>query len=184
MGSEIGPYVISAVQVDLGLLFLVAGLSKLRAPKEFIRAVADYRILPRAAPVVGAAVIASECFVCAALISDQLLALASLVALGWLVVFALVTGVNLRRGRLIPCHCFGGGGELIGGRTLARIGLIGAGVVLVALARLMANVPPPAVLGPSEFVATAGLAVFVALAAAWLLRAGELRALARTGKAR
>ena len=54
----------------------------------------------------------------------------------------------------------------------------------MAVARLMANVPPPAVLGPSELVATASLAVFVALAAAWLLRAGELRAIARTGKAR
>ncbi len=184
MSAEVGPYVISAVQVDLGVVFLVAGLTKLRAPREFVRAVAEYRILPQAAPVVGVAVIASECFVCAALVSGQLLGVASLVALGWLVVFAVVTGINLRRGRLIACHCFGGGGEVIGGRTLGRIGLIGAGVVLVALARLMANVPPPAVLGPSEFVATAGLAVFVALAAAWLLRAGELRAIARTGKAR
>jgi hypothetical protein len=184
MGAEVGPYVISAVQVDLGILFLVAGLSKLRAPREFIQAVAEYRILPRMAPVVGAAVIGSELFVCAALVFGQLLAVASLVALGWLVVFAVVTGVNLRRGRLIPCHCFGGGGELIGGRTLGRIALIGAGVVLVAVARLMANVPPPAVMGPAEFIATAALTVFVALAGAWLLRAGELRAVARTGKAR
>ena len=71
MSAEVGPYVISAVQVDLGVVFLVARLAKLRAPRAFIRAVAEYRVLPRAAPAFGAAVIASEWFVCAALVSGQ-----------------------------------------------------------------------------------------------------------------
>src|SRR5262249_53710359 len=133
MGSEVGPYLIAAVQVDLGVLFLAAAVTKLWAPRQFLRAVAAYRVVPWAAPAVGPVLIASEGFVGAALVSGWMLAVALLVAGGWLAVFALATGVNLRRGRTVPCYCFGAGGERIGGRTLARIGLVGAGVVLVAV---------------------------------------------------
>ena len=184
MGSDVGPYLILAVQVDLAAVFLVAGLAKLRAPRQFMRAVAEYHIVPRAAVVVGPAVIASEWFVFAAYASGQLLTVASLIAASWLSVFAVVTWVNLRRGRLIPCHCFGNADELIGGRTLARIGLIGAGVALVTVARIGANGPSAAVLGPAEVVATAGLAVFIGLASTWLVHASELRAMVRLANGR
>jgi peroxiredoxin len=176
MALDIRPYVVLAVQVDLAAVFLIAGLSKLRAPREFIAAVGEYRIVPRAASVVGPAVIASELFLFATYASGQLLLLASWLAAAWLSVFAVVTWINLRRGRPIACHCFGNSGEPIGARTLGRIGLIGTGVVLVALGRLWANVAPPAVLEVPALLATAGVAVFVALSSTWLLHARGLRA--------
>ena len=179
METTVGLYLVAAVQVDLGVLFLVAGLTKLLAPGQFIRAVAEYRVLPRTAPVVGPVLIASEGFVGVALVSGWMLTLASVVALAWLAVFGLATGINLWRGRSFPCHCFGESSELIGGRTLARIVLVGLSVVLVLAVQLTTQVPTLVSLGPTELVATAGLALFFALAAAWLLRAGELAALLR-----
>jgi len=42
--------------------------------------------------------------------------------------------VNLRRGKVLPCYCFGrspSGGEMISGRTLARLLLLIAGEIVL-----------------------------------------------------
>src|SRR5438552_714635 len=53
------------------------------------------------------------------------LAVSALLAIGMFLSFTLAVGLNLRRGRRLPCHCFGGRDqELISGQTLVRLALL------------------------------------------------------------
>ncbi len=123
----------AAVQLALGLVFLASALGKLRDPRAFARGVADYEVLPRGLAVAAAwALIPIEALLSAAHLSGLLLRPAALVGLLTLCAFAIGVGVNLRRGRGLPCLCFGArGGELVSARTLARLGLLIAGEALL-----------------------------------------------------
>jgi len=168
----------SALQLSLGLVFLLAVVPKLWAPDAFSRTVAEYRIGPPAmAPALARGVIALEVFLAFALLTGVLVAVAVPLALLVLAGFAIAVGLNLHRRRTISCGCFGAKSETISGRSLARLGLLLATVVaLLALDAVVA--PPPLLLGDAPGVGyllqVAGMSLALLLVGMWLLHLPEL----------
>jgi uncharacterized membrane protein YphA (DoxX/SURF4 family) len=114
--------------VGVGLVFLQAGMMKLRHRELVPGVVANYRLLPD--PVVtpvAAALPFVELALAVALMGG--LRLAAPIAAGLLVLFALAMGINIRRGRThIDCGC--GRPQLR--QPLSRL-LVGRNLVLAAL---------------------------------------------------
>lgn len=121
-----------ALRICLASVFLVSAAAKLRAPQAFARSVANYGLLPRgSARAVGLLLLPVELLLAAALATGWLGHLSELSAGLLLAMFGGAVSVNLVRGRAIRCGCFGTD-EVISIRTLARLGLLGAGVALLA----------------------------------------------------
>lgn len=92
--------------VCVGLVFVVAGVSKLRHRDLLPGVIANYRLLPEAAVAPAALLLPiAELLVGAALIAGESL-FAPLSAIALLLIFAAAMAVNLRRGRShIDCGC-------------------------------------------------------------------------------
>jgi Methylamine utilisation protein MauE len=183
---DVGSQLAYAVQLALGIVFTLAALPKLRSWRAFAHTVARYRLLPRrlVRPFATAAV-ATESFLAVTFVTGWLLPVALPLAATALALFAVAVGVNLRRGRRIPCGCFGGEGERISARSLARLGVLLAGVVLVAAVR-PAGVTVTALVREGApalryLAGVGGVAAFLFLATAWLLSLPELASLWRGG---
>jgi hypothetical protein len=118
-----------AIQIGLGLIFVAAAFAKLRRPGAFVETVGAYRLLPAwiVAPV-AAGVIGAELFLALAFLSGSLLGLGLPLALFTLALFFFAVAVNLRRGRRIPCGCFGNRREDISSKDLVRIVILLCGV--------------------------------------------------------
>jgi hypothetical protein len=82
----------------------------------------------------------------------------ALVSLLVLALFATAVGINLRRGRSIPCAC-GPAPETIGGTTLLRLALLGGAAVLVAQLQPATGRLLPAGLSPGDAIDAVGLAL-------------------------
>jgi hypothetical protein len=171
-----------AVQLAIGMVFLAAGLGKLRHPLRFAEGVANYEILPsRIAYAAGLALIPLEIYLGTAHLTGWQLSTAIPLALATLSTFAIAVGVNLHRGRALPCYCFGGAeGDVISGPALARLLLLMAGDLLLWRrgfqdgsygVQLASN---PAQLGWALF-----WAVFVIVASMWLLSISDFWDLVR-----
>jgi len=115
-----------AVQFALGIVFGLAAGGKLRDPRGFARGVADFHIVPAWLVYPSATlIIVTEAWLAVAHFTGWHLAVSAVLAIGMLTTFAAAVGINLRRGRRVPCHCFGGGGrETISGQTLARLSML------------------------------------------------------------
>lgn len=174
-----------ALQIAIGLVFLFSAIGKLLNPLKFAAGVAEYRILPEwLAYIVGLVLIPFELFLAAAHISGWLLQFALPIGLVMLISFMIAVGINLKRGSVLPCHCFGAGeGETISTRTLVRLGLLFAGEAIVlagsgwpAIVKLTYpdRVSSFAELGPVFFWAT-----FILILAVWLLSMTDVIALLR-----
>jgi uncharacterized membrane protein YphA (DoxX/SURF4 family) len=123
-----------ALRLILGLTFIIAGLSKLRAREDLARTVIRYGILPSGlAPLVATWLprfeLATGLLLVLGLVGRVAAALAALA----LAVFTVGAIVNLLRGRAIDCGCFGPTRiKRVTWRTVARnVLLIGAAVALV-----------------------------------------------------
>jgi hypothetical protein len=179
-----------ALQLLLGVVFLVSVVPKLRRPGEFRRIVAGYDVAPRWAAVVAPAVIAVEGLLALAFLSGALVGVALAVALVLIAVFALATGVNLRRGRRIDCGCFGGTDEQISGRSLVRLGAMALVVAVLATGMLTDAVGPTTVgwlashgvASIAYVVATLGLSVFFIVVCLWAMHAKDLAFALRRGR--
>jgi len=131
------------VATSLGLVFLLAGIGKLRHPRGFIVAVRNYEILPKWTVLwLALGLIGVECFLAVAFLTGLLLEVASLLAAVTLSTFMLAVTVNLSRHHLVECACFGDPQERISTRTVSRLCLLllGAFVVLIAAAEGQRNV--------------------------------------------
>lgn len=95
-----------AIAIGVGLIFLFAGLSKLRHRKLLPGVIANYRIVPDAAvPVVATLLPVAELALSALLIVGER-HVAPLVGIALLLAFAWAMAVNIRRGRTnIDCGC-------------------------------------------------------------------------------
>lgn len=118
----------------LALLFLAAGVHKLRAPRLFVATLAAYHLVPRSlAPVAAWLVMAGEFAVGIGLLAGVRIAAWGAVAL--LATYLLAMGINLARGRRdIDCGCSGPAArQPLSGWLLARnVALTGvAGVLLL-----------------------------------------------------
>lgn len=95
-----------AASVFVGLVFLVAGIDKLRHRKLLPGVIANYRLLPAVlvAPTAWLLPLVELVVAMALLLGNR--PLAPLVAISLLLVFALAMGINIARGRRhIDCGC-------------------------------------------------------------------------------
>lgn len=176
----------TALRLSLGGVFLASVLPKLRAPAAFASAVRGYELVPPSmVGVVAVALTAVEGLLAVMLLGGWLPRVALPVAVAILLVFFTGVAVAVRRGRRVPCGCFGSASEEVSPRTLARLALL-----LLASATLLASAWMPqgpqaattrdllaaGAVGFRHLVEVVGLAGFLVLAAMWLLRLPELRA--------
>ncbi len=110
-----------AVQAVLGAVLVVAGAAKLGRLRAFAAVVRDYRMLPDSllgsvAHGLPVAEVALGGLLLVGAVPRVAAALAACVFAG----FALAIALNLWRGRLIECGCFGAEGSVIGWAALAR----------------------------------------------------------------
>jgi Methylamine utilisation protein MauE len=168
-----------SLQLSLGCVFLLAALPKLSRPGVFTRTIAEYRLVPR--PIAGAValvVIATECFLAFAFVTGWMTPAALLLAATTLLAFSAAVAINLRRGRRISCGCFGGESERISGRSLVRLSMLLAAVLLLAVVPAsrvtLATLPESGPSALAYLVEVGGVALFLVLAGAWLLSLPEL----------
>lgn len=184
--GQMALYAAQAGQLALGVVFLLAAAPKLRAPGEFVQAVRGYELLPAAmARPVAYALIGVEAALAVALITGRAVGVALPVAIASVLVFMVGVGVNLRRGRRVRCGCFGGAGEVLSGRTMARLAilLVGATVLLVLHAAGSDSVWTVGLLVASGGAHLAGLAACWLVLGLWLLQLPELASLVRGSRA-
>ena len=177
------------VQLAIGLVFLLSVRGKLMNPRGFARGVMEYQILPdRISYLAGLLLIPTEILLAATHLSGWLLAFG--VLLGIVVVACFTAGValNLRRGRLLPCHCFGDSkGDVISGRTLARLILLMVGELLLLAKVAFSRANNPVNLDQFRDVSELGSAflsaVFLLVFGNWLLNAADVVNLLRPWRA-
>lgn len=186
MSASLAEYTGAALQLLLGAVFFVAAIGKLRNPARFEDAIRGYALVPSmlSGPVTGGLLV-SEVFVGISLSSGWALTVGVPAAGALLLIFSVAVGINLSRGRNVPCGCFGSEAEHISRRTLARLGMLMLAVVVLAAIRLLAN-PAPISVGVliadgtralERLMFTAALAAFLALLATWALHIPEMRVL-------
>jgi len=108
MHSLFDPVIVLAAQVLLALVFIAAGIGKMRDWGQFLGLVQNYRVLPRyAVPAVAYALPPAECAIGAGLLMAQTRTPSALLAAVLLSIFAVTIAVNVLRGRTeIDCGCF------------------------------------------------------------------------------
>ncbi|GAA0393656.1 hypothetical protein GCM10009530_51350 [Microbispora corallina] len=176
-------YLFTFCRLLTGIVFLMSAVSKLRGRAAYEEFTAATRALTRLpARPVAVLVVAAEVAV-APLLAWPPTALAGFcVALGLLVAFTAAIAVAVRRGRRVPCRCFGASAVPVGPGHLARnavlivmtaAGAIQAGAIRAGALPAVSGVVP-ADLGPAGVAAVA----LAAGAAAVLLSAiGEIAGL-------
>jgi|1186.fasta_scaffold00025_4 hypothetical protein len=157
-----------SLMLSVGGLFLVSGTSKLLRPRQFAETVVQYEILPpRVARIWAAALIPIELAVGTSLVASQMPVRGAAVGLCLVFLFAAAATVNLRRGRIIECGCFGDARKVTG-TTLARLSLLGAAFTAILLTPAMGIVPDSG--RTLLHISTIGNAVSIAaLAVGWTL---------------
>ena len=136
-GAEIG----FVVQLTIGTVFAMSGAAKLRHPIAFARGAIDYRVLPPAASfIAGLTLIPLEVFLAFSHVTGQFAQPAVLVGLVTLVIFAVVIGLTLSRGRSVPCRCFGEKSEILSIRSLLRVLLLMLGELFLLRRDKLINV--------------------------------------------
>jgi hypothetical protein len=170
------------VQLAIGFVFLLSTAGKLRNPRSFIEGVVDYRVLPASlALFFGMLVIPLEFWLALAHLTGWTLNLAVPIGLILLVVFAVAITVNLLRGRILPCHCFGASrGESISRRSIGRVLLLASGEAFL--------IPERSFLSRQSISFPASTSFFWAaillITASWLLNVGDLFGLFMPGKSK
>ena len=124
-----------ALQVALGLVLLVSGIGKMRDRHSLVAGAIRYRVLAPGVvrPAAGLLPFVEVGLAVALLIGVSHRPTAWLAA-ALFAAFAVAVGINLRRGRAIPCHCFSASAaDRIGPLSLARL------LFLILLALLVAR---------------------------------------------
>lgn len=146
------------VRAALAVLFATALWHKARAPREFIAALGNYRVLPAAlVPAAAGAVMFAEAVVLAGLLATPMpvTPFAALAAL-LLLAYAIGIALNLGRGRTTidcGCHGFSGRQQIAGWMVGRNLGLATMAVVLARLGQGSEPLPLPAV---ADWVTVAG----------------------------
>src|SRR5207247_3258530 len=110
----------------------VYSAGQLRDQTAYVTGGAHYSVHPTwVAYFLGSLIIPLEAWLAVAHLTGWMAPVAVPLGLVMLVLFAVAVFVNLRHGRVLPCYCFGRGGEMISGRTLARLFLLSSSELLV-----------------------------------------------------
>jgi len=107
IGHELWAVLSVAGRVCVGLVFVLAAVQKAQAWKLLPGVISNYRLLPRlAVPVAAALLPPVELALCLLLLSAQATVWAQLAAILLLALFAAAMAINIRRGRAqIDCGC-------------------------------------------------------------------------------
>jgi uncharacterized membrane protein YphA (DoxX/SURF4 family) len=129
------------LKLGLGIMFIVAGIAKLRDPSGFAEEIANYQLFPSLAPYLAASLPMVEIAVGAILVFGMRRSLwlqgAALCAALMMVVFTIGVSHVVVEGINIDCGCFGGNMGPVKGTTVVRdVFLSGAAATLLVLTRL------------------------------------------------
>jgi len=170
----------TALQVGIGLIFIIAGSGKLGHWHEFKGTLDAYRLLPAGAVRLAAAIIvAAEVVSGLALVLGLEAGRFAFVAGAMFACFAAAMAINLTRGRrFIDCGCFQGVRQPIEWRLVVRN-------VALALAAFASGDYSMAAVDPQRWIqaAPAGVAIVVlyfALSAVWALDTSRAAAFKRS----
>jgi peroxiredoxin len=109
------------------VVFLAAGVTKLRDQSGFRRALGEFGVAPRLARPVAVVVPIVELMVAVGLVTAVTARSAALAALALLALFTAVMAASLARGERPQCRCFGQVlASPVGWRSLARNGVLGS----------------------------------------------------------
>lgn len=166
-------------QLILGTVFLFSALGKLKHPRFFAEGLEDYEILPAAVvPIAAWFIIMVESMLALTHLTGWWLKPSVLVGLGLLASFAIAVATNLRRGRALPCYCFGAtGGEQISRTTLVRLVVLfsAEAFLFVNLSSFAGNrISHPISQSLEEFTFTLFWAAFLLVTVSWLLSLPDL----------
>jgi len=101
------PWLTTRTQITLGLIFVIAALSKISDPPAFAKAMWNYQLAPLWSIHPAALVLPWLELLCGlALCLGLWVRAATLWVLGLLVVFALALSINLARRHPVDCGCF------------------------------------------------------------------------------
>lgn len=130
-----GQSLVYALQLGLATVFLLSSIPKLLRPQGFIKTVVNYEILsPRLSRAAAPGLIALEVGLAASFLTGLAAKAAAVAAVAMLIGFTAGVGVNLHRGRHIPCGCFGAEGPPLSIGTLVRVlALLALAIVIAAL---------------------------------------------------
>jgi Methylamine utilisation protein MauE len=175
------------LQLALGFVFLLGAMSKLRQPGTFTRTVVRYRLLPSGlTSPIALGLIGLESFLAVSLLTGWGLRLALPVAVVSLLIFSAAVAINLRRGRRIPCGCFGDSSEVLSVRTLVRLSMLltaAAMLLVLGLAGTQALTVGLVVAGGwaglVDALESAALAAFLLMLGLWVLNLPEVMWLLR-----
>ena len=171
------------LQIAIGLVFLVAGLVKLKHLSSFVAGIDEFRVLPStiAAPF-GWLIVVCEIAIGSSHITGYLTHAFLPIALSVLCAFLFGTVTIFSRGQKVNCMCFGvDEGTLVSGITLVRICLLIIAESLLFEAVLMQRYEPVLIfaLTWSEYIGNVVAAIVGLLVATWLLRIPDIRKLMR-----
>lgn len=170
-------------QLVLAAILLASVIPKLRSPSRFISNVAAYAIVPRNLLQATAFVlIGVEAYLGLSLLAGWMLVVVLPVTVATFCGFAVAVGINLQRGRNVPCGCFGDASDQISARTLVRLlSLLALCIVLVVASRVWAIDPPTmeasasaGQAGVRNLIESATFAAALIASATWALRVWEL----------
>jgi hypothetical protein len=159
VGTMIDPAIGALLAGALALLFVSAGLQKLRAPAHFAAAFRAYRVLPESVSYLGWLVPLLELTVGVALLVRSSRAGAAAAGAALLVTYATAIGINLLRGRRdLDCGCGGPSERRPIGSWMVWRNLLLAGVLA---AMLLPGTARP--LGPADALTIGAGTVVAAL---------------------
>jgi uncharacterized membrane protein YphA (DoxX/SURF4 family) len=122
--------------VCLSFIFCLSAVAKLRDMPSFRAGVADYRLLPRKTiPYFAWLLVCLELIFGVTVLLGPYRQLSALGLSLLTIMFMVAVGVNMARGNLASCHCFGESSEPIGWKTIARE----VGVLILALSMTIPN---------------------------------------------
>jgi uncharacterized membrane protein YphA (DoxX/SURF4 family) len=130
------------IRICVSLFFLSSALGKIRNIQTFIQGVINYQILPkRIATIFGWTLPWIEMAVGLALVFGVALPVAGFVGSVLIISFIIAVVINLTRGRLIQCNCFGfAGTRTISWGTVARnVLLLGLTVAVTTLSFILSS---------------------------------------------
>jgi putative oxidoreductase len=134
--SSVKRFVLLALRLALGALFVFAGAVKVADPSAFAIEIHNYQLFPALAPVLAATLPAVELAIGAALLVGPRLWVraGALAAAALLVLFTVAVGSAVARGINISCGCFGAGSGPVTWMTVIRdVALLAASAAIVVM---------------------------------------------------
>jgi putative oxidoreductase len=137
--SKVFSAVLLVARIGLGILFVVAGAAKVRAPSAFAIEIVNYRFLPELAPYLAVALPPLEILTGLTLVAAPAVwrRAAAVCATGLLLMFTVAVTSAVARGMDISCGCFGGASESVTWLTVLRdLLLLAAAAAVVIFPRM------------------------------------------------